>query len=480
MRDLFGNGSMTRALFVCSLALGVAVLSPAASVHAQSAAELQKLKADLQAQKSELEAERKALEAQRRRLDETIQRIEALESGTAGPAATEGVKIAPTASLTDEQKKTLPNLELYGFVQADAIHDFKRVDGNWNATLRPSKIPVVCPGSAGCGNDGETVISAKQTRLGVRGFVPTDLGAFKTQVEIDLFATGDDAGEHNLRLRHAWGSLGPVLAGQTNSLFMDGDVFPNTIDYWGPAGMLFLRTPQVRWTPIDGRDGVTLAVAIESAGTAIDEGKVTEVDPNLDVDDHNEYPDGTFLARYTGDWGHVQGSAILRGVGFEVTTNPGADPSGTKLGWGLSGSTGIYTFGKDRVLLQLTYGEAIANYFNDGGNDLGPDGALADGKTIPSLGWMAYYDRFWDDQWSSSVGFSEHRQYNTNGQADTSFKTGQYFSVNTLWTPIPNFMTGLEFLWGQRENNDENDEVDTRLQLSFKYNFSGTLYGPGK
>jgi hypothetical protein len=41
-------------------------------------------------------------------------------------------------------------------------------------------------------------------------------------------------------------------------------------------------------------------------------------------------------------------------------------------------------------------------------------------------------------------------------------------------------MTGLEFLWGQRENNDENDEADTRLQLSFKYNFSGTLYGPGK
>ena len=25
---------------------------------------------------------------------------------------------------------------------------------------------------------------------------------------------------------------------------MDPDVFPNTIDYWGPTGMMFLRNPQ--------------------------------------------------------------------------------------------------------------------------------------------------------------------------------------------------------------------------------------------
>ncbi len=273
----------------------------------------------------------------------------------------------------------------------------------------------------------------------------------KAKFEFDLFASGDDAGEHNFRFRHAYGSLGQVLAGQTNSLFMDGDVFPNTIDYWGPAGMIFLRNPQVRWTPIEDRDGVTLAMAIENPGSAIDERKVAEVDPNLDVDDHNQYPDGTFMGRYTGDWGHVQGSAILRGVGFEVITNPGADPSGTKLGWGLSGSAAINTFEKDSVMLQLTYGEAIANYFNDGGNDLGPDSLAdgADGKTIPSLGWMAYYNRSWNDEWSSAIGYSEHRQTNTNGQADSAFKTGQYFSVNTLWTPIPDFMTGLEFLWGK-------------------------------
>jgi hypothetical protein len=466
---------VARPLLVPALLFAVTatVVLTAAPASAQSAVELKQLREELQKQQAEIEKERRALEDQRRRLDEAIERLEALESKKKDSVV---ATAAPQPS-TAEPKEEVSHLEVYGFAQVDAIQDFKRVNNDWASTLRPSKIPVVCPGDAGCGNDGETIVSVKQSRFGVKGFVPTSRGDLNTQFEFDLFATGGDAGETNFRLRHAWGSFGPVLGGQTNSLFMDGDVFPNTIDYWGPAGMIFLRNPQVRWTPIADPDGLTLAFAIEAPGSAIDEGKVAEVDPNLDVDSHNEYPDGTMQARYAGDWGHVQGSALFRGVGFEVVSNPGADPSGTKFGWGLSGSAGIYTFGKDRILLQLTYGEAIANYFNDGGNDLGPDGSLTDAKTIPSLGWMAYYDRFWSDHWSSAVGFSEHRQNNTNGQADSSFKTGQYFSVNTLWTPVPNFMTGLEFLWGQRENNDENDESDTRLQLSLKYNFSGTIYG---
>jgi len=27
---------------------------------------------------------------------------------------------------------------------------------------------------------------------------------------------------------------------------------PNTIEYWGPTGMVFFRNVQVRWTPVKG------------------------------------------------------------------------------------------------------------------------------------------------------------------------------------------------------------------------------------
>ena len=43
--------------------------------------------------------------------------------------------------------------------------------------------------------------------------------------------------------------MGQFGAGQTWCLFMDPNVYPNTIDYWGPDGMIFLPNPQARWTP---------------------------------------------------------------------------------------------------------------------------------------------------------------------------------------------------------------------------------------
>jgi septal ring factor EnvC (AmiA/AmiB activator) len=112
--------AMPRVLLVCAVALTVTVSIPALPAHAQSAVELKQLKAELEAQRKALDAERKTLEEQRRRLDETIQRIESLEAEKEAPAEAGGVKIAPTAALTDEQKK-LPNLEIYGFAQVDAI-----------------------------------------------------------------------------------------------------------------------------------------------------------------------------------------------------------------------------------------------------------------------------------------------------------------------------------------------------------------------
>ena len=35
---------------------------------------------------------------------------------------------------------------------------------------------------------------------------------------------------------------------------MDIDVFPNSIEYWGPAGMAFFRNVQFRWMPIKGQE----------------------------------------------------------------------------------------------------------------------------------------------------------------------------------------------------------------------------------
>src|SRR5690349_7127975 len=54
-----------------------------------------------------------------------------------------------------------PHAEVYGFVQADYIQDFNRVDPAWTDTLRPSKIPTI---DGLFGEDGQAYLSAKQSR----------------------------------------------------------------------------------------------------------------------------------------------------------------------------------------------------------------------------------------------------------------------------------------------------------------------------
>jgi hypothetical protein len=358
-----------------------------------------------------------------------------------------------------------PRVEIYGFAQTDLIQDFNRVDPDWKATLRPSRIPVNCPGDPGCGADGETIFSIRQSRLGFNGFIPTSSGELTTKFEFDLFGVGADAGQTTMRIRHVYGELGPFLVGQTNSLFMDGDVYPNTIDYWGPTGMIFFRNIQARWTPYR-KDGMKFAVALEAPGTALDSGSAGFGA----VSAHNALPDFTAQLRMDRDWGHAQVAGILRSLGYETTSGANGDPSGSKTGYGINLSGSYNTFGKNKIHAQLAFGQGIANYSNDCCVDLATD-AAGNAEAVPLLNWLLYYDHWWNDKLSSSIGYSQNVQDNTDGQASAAQHIGKYASANLLYYPVRNVMTGVELLRGERENKNGNSGTDTRMQFSAKFSF---------
>jgi hypothetical protein len=360
-------------------------------------------------------------------------------------------------------------VEFSGQVMLDAIYDFKSVDPDWAATLRPSKIPVNCPGDAGCGKDGETIFSARQTKLGFRAFIPTSMGEVKTLVDFDLFDSG--GGSTRAHLLNAWGEVSWFGAGQYYSNFMDLDSFPNTIDYWGPSGMVFIRNPQIRVTPIR-RDGMTVAFSLEAPGSAIDTGKVSDVDPALgaSVTGRTRLPDLIGSFRLDRDWGHAQVAGILRQVAYETPTNPDSEPSGSETGYGLNISGSFNTIGQDRITGAIVVGRGIASYMNDGGVDLAPD-ANFQAEAVMTVGWFLYYDRYWNDKWSSSIGYSEHDQDTTDGQLDTAFKKGSYASANLLFYPVKNVTTGVELLWGRLEQKSGASGDDSRVQFSAKFAF---------
>ena len=149
-------------------------------------------------------------------------------------------------------------LDLYGFVMLDSGYDFATNNPNWFDVVRPTQLNAF-PGEFG--PDGKVYFGVRQTRFGVKTSTSTPLGDLNTRFEFELFGTGVDAGQTTFRLRQAYGELGAFGAGQTWSPFMDIDVFPNTIEYWGPNGMVFYRNVQVRWMPLRGkRTQVTIAV----------------------------------------------------------------------------------------------------------------------------------------------------------------------------------------------------------------------------
>jgi len=383
-----------------------------------------------------------------------------------------------SAAQLGSKSDTTSKLEIYGFGQADMITDIRRNDPLWFDVNRPSKLPS--SGSEFNAN-GNFWASARQSRFGATASRQNMFAQF----DFDLFGVGVDAGQTTIRPRHMWGQWGKVGGGQLESQFMDLDVFPNILEYWGPNGMTFFRNVQVFWRAYEDSTS-QFTVALERPGASGDAGVFADrIDiAGFSLRPRYPWPDFTTGYRYDGKWGHVKAMGIVRDIYWEQIPTDTFDLSGHVTGWGLSLASAV-NFNKNNVArLQFTYGEGIQNYFNDAPIDVGASFNLLnrrtplEGEALPIFGAMVYLDHNWNTTMSSAIGWSMVNITNSDAQRADAYHNGQYASVNFLWTPIQNVMMGGEFQWGQRNNFSDNFSFDDyRLQFSFKYSFSKTFGG---
>ena len=301
-------------------------------------------------------------------------RARASDPGAAGPQSPherpKTASASPRRSATSPSRAKDHNLELYGFVQLDAIQDFKRVNPDWDATLRPSRIPTEEWRSRRRPVD----LQRPPVAVGREGDRNPLGQALRGEVRVRPLRDGVDAGQTTFRVRHMYAKWGPFLAGQTNTLVHGRRHLPQRARLLGPNrhGV----RPQSA-DPLDPQSATGTAGGVRSrssirATTSIP-GNIRLIDQDIaaNLQANEELPDLTAAVRYGGDWGHVRLAGILRKIGYETRGTDDNEPSGQDTGWGVNATTAI-KLGMATPRLGVVYGRGIATYMNDGGMDLAP------------------------------------------------------------------------------------------------------------
>jgi len=344
-----------------------------------------------------------------------------------------------------------------GRVKLDIIRDFKPIGSE--DSFDPRTIPI--PQSDGQNSN----LHAKETRLNVDIRGPVQGKDLRVYVETDFYGSSAV-----LRLRHAYGSWGPILAGQTWSAFVDEDNMPRTIDFESPMAFASVRQAQLRFTAKTGEHS--------SAAVALEDNKSNITIPS-NVPGKAEYPYPDLTGRYRFDDGkrHFQASAFLGGARFRPTT--GEANSAALWGFGLSGKLStagrqlgpLMTSDKDSGYATFTVGSGIGRY--RGGVTAVPD-PQNDLHAVGGYAWMVGYEHFWSSKWSTNATYSNADTTDEDYYTSAINRQINYGAVNLLyWFLGDHGWMGVEYLYGRREvfgGGDDNASAD-RIQYAVRFNF---------
>lgn len=382
---------------------------------------------------------------------------------------------ALTSSFVTSAQQENRGIEIYGFIMLDGGYNFNSMDPKWFDVMRPTKLPAA---KNEYGPSGNIFYGMRQTRLGFNATLATQLGDLKAKIEFDMFGFGADAGQTTFHLIQAYAELGKIRVGQTPSVFMDIDVVPLTLDYWGPCSRNFNFNIQFRYTPVQTSKG-RLAFALERPGGTADNSDYREF---LDLENvRPEFPVPNFTMHYKciTSWGHVQAGGLLKLMKWHDTSGGVPyDLSGHDLGWGTNISALIRTSELLLFKMQAVYGEGIQNYFADAPADVGVQSnddpvEPIKGKALPIGGLYVFSEWKWSKSLASTLGYGWELVENSNLQSSSAFHQGQYGLVNLRYFPTDRVMAGIEFQYGRRDNNTGGFySVGNKIQASFKFNFS--------
>ena len=356
------------------------------------------------------------------------------------------------------------SLTLGGYVKLDAIfsNPSAGVGSSADQELEAGNIPVG-PAAKATERD-QFKLHARQSRLFGGTSTPTPWGELKAYVEGDFFgAAGTESvsNSNGIRMRHAYGTLGGLLAGQTWTTFSDVGAYPETLDFGGPVGTIFARQAQLRWTqPFTGGQW---SVALENPETV-----ATLPNGAQFRADDDRLPDLAAIVRFTTSFGSYSIAGIARQLRVDSASAPASRDQ--KLGSALGVNGVVPLFGNDDVRFSAYYGNGIGRYsigfFSDAVLD-------ADGRIALPNQWLATaaYRHAWTPALRSTLALSGLGTSLPADAAGSTNKRAESAHLNLIWSPVPRTNFGVEYIYGRRAVQSGDTGSLNRLQASAQYLF---------
>ncbi len=359
---------------------------------------------------------------------------------------------------------TNTRIKFGGYVKMDLIQDFDYIGSQWE--FESATIPVEGTPEAALG--GRSTLHAKETRFNfdLRTTVNSEvLGKtmpLQIYIEFDFFED-NPAIFRQPRLRHAYGVLGRILAGQTWSINADLSAIPGIIDFAGGDGTYGDRVVQIRWQD-DISKKFSYAVGIEEPKSSID-------NPS-DLDGVARPTMPTFAGNLRYKFGNS--SHLQFGADFFQHHWQGGNTGPTQKAYGF----GLNLTGR------IIFDEANKNAFMFGAStgigsahrvlflEFSPADGVIDPNQLDLLNTFQTYAGF-NHYWSKSLNSTFAAYYAQLDPSDLqdgmTTVDGGTLHANLVWFPYKYVSTGFEIIHGIHNVKDGRSGNATRFQYMIRF-----------
>jgi len=456
------------------------------SIAAQEPADTEAVRRELAAERANLEEQMKLLQQQMERLDNLERRLEQAPETTPGTDEEPGAESAeavvperidkePNQSKDGHDVLTAEDLsaddfpgswplfgtgyrmKIGGYVKLDALYDFDGAGDKYQFLI--AQIPI--DGSPEDQRSGYFNMFARETRF---NFDVRNSGADEPAQQLFLEMDFFDEGSYSPRLRHAYVVYGNLLIGQTWTTIAELSSLPFTIDFGAGDALFGTRTAQIRWQQ-QVNSNWNWAVGLEqlqTSGIYNPAGLPGSANTQLPV----------FAARLTHERknGVRTLAALVQQLNWDGEGS-GFDPSAT--GWALVFAGRHNLFHRDYFTWNMAYGDGTADTImaltgSEANAVLTPEGRLV---TRQGYSVALGYGHKWTDTLSSNLAYAWTDLEDIGERAPDAIQSGGVGHLNLVWMPSKQLSTGIELIWGRRENADGANGNATRIQTMVKYGF---------